>query len=151
MTIRAVLDTNVVVSSLLSRYGPSHDIAVGVRSRRFQLIMSASLRTEYESALGRSSIARRIQLTAVEVAAFLDAIQDRSEVVVPSDQIPVRIRDAHDDHVLGTALAGSANYLVTGDLDLMTLDGNVALGRLRIVNPRHFLSILDMIGNGTSL
>ena len=42
--------------------------------------------------------------------------------------------------VLATALAGIADYLVTGDQDLLVLDGDPAIGALRIVTVREFLA-----------
>jgi uncharacterized protein len=48
-------------------------------------------------------------------------------------------RDADDLHVLGLATTGKADYLVTGDDDLLVLK---RFGRCRIVTPRQFWSFM---------
>jgi predicted nucleic acid-binding protein len=50
------------------------------------------------------------------------------------------VRDSDDDAVLGTAIAGEADYLVTGDEDLLSLS---TFRDVAIVTPRQFLAILD--------
>lgn len=52
------------------------------------------------------------------------------------------VRDPKDVMILASALSGRAHYIVTGDDDLLSLDGAPALGALRIVTVRDFLAIL---------
>jgi predicted nucleic acid-binding protein len=47
--------------------------------------------------------------------------------------------------VLACALGANVDYIVTGDEDLLVLDGHPALGSLRIVTPRAFLTILEQL------
>jgi predicted nucleic acid-binding protein len=47
-----------------------------------------------------------------------------------------------DERILGAALAGNADFLVTGDEDLLVLAGDPRLGSLRIVTVAAFLAIL---------
>jgi hypothetical protein len=54
----------------------------------------------------------------------------------------VRVRDPKDEQILGTALASDADYLVTGDEDLLELAGDPRLGTLTIVTVVDFLAIL---------
>jgi len=49
---------------------------------------------------------------------------------------------------LACALAGQCDYLVTGDRDLLDLQGHPGLGRLRIVTPREFLEAVKESGLG---
>jgi predicted nucleic acid-binding protein len=56
-------------------------------------------------------------------------------------QLPERVcRDKHDDIVLATALAGKADFIVTGDDDLLALK---KFRGIRILSPRNFLEFLD--------
>ena len=64
------------------------------------------------------------------------------ERVTPSETIPVAVRDPKDTHLLAAALGGNAAFLVTGDADLLVLNGDPALGPLRIVTARAFLDDL---------
>jgi predicted nucleic acid-binding protein len=49
-------------------------------------------------------------------------------------------RDADDDMVLATAVAGQAEVIVSGDADLLTLG---AYEGIRILSPRQFVEMLD--------
>ncbi|MFM7197042.1 MAG: putative toxin-antitoxin system toxin component, PIN family, partial [Chloroflexota bacterium] len=51
----------------------------------------------------------------------------------------MRIRDPNDAHVLAAALAGNVDYLVTGDADLLVLDGTLPAGAPRIFTPAWFV------------
>jgi hypothetical protein len=51
--------------------------------------------------------------------------------------------EAHaDDHLLAACLGGKADYLVTGDADLLSLDRHPKLPNLRIIAVRPFLHLL---------
>jgi len=54
----------------------------------------------------------------------------------------VAVRDVKDEKILASAIEGAADYLVTGDADLLILNGNPALGTLKIVTVRDFLAVL---------
>ena len=50
----------------------------------------------------------------------------------------IRSRDSNDDHLLTAATSGRADFLVSGDIDVLELAGDARLGNLRIVSPRDF-------------
>lgn len=56
-----------------------------------------------------------------------------------AEHFALHSRDPKDDIFLACALAGQCDYLVTGDRDLLDLQGHPGLGQLRIVTPREFL------------
>jgi putative PIN family toxin of toxin-antitoxin system len=59
-------------------------------------------------------------MTAIEAAALVELLRRRSEVVTPAFRI-ARSRDRDDDKFLECAVAGSADYIVSADADLLTL------------------------------
>lgn len=61
---------------------------------------------------------------------------------MPDLTIALRIRDEQDTHVLAAAISGSADYLVSGDQDLLSVAGDPRLGALKIVPPRAFLNVI---------
>jgi putative PIN family toxin of toxin-antitoxin system len=139
--VRAVLDTNLFVSALISRGGLPSLLLAHWRARRFQLLMTPDLFREIRDVLRRPRLSARYGLTPEEVATLLSLITRRALLVEPRLALPVAVRDPDDEIVLAAALAG-ADYLVTGDDDLLALAGEAALGALKIVTPRRFLEAL---------
>ena len=76
-----------------------------------------------------------------QVHAIIEGLRAARIEPLPLAVLPVHCRDPKDDMVLACALGAQAAYLVTGDADLLALDGDPALGRLRIVTPRQFLAL----------
>lgn len=58
------------------------------------------------------------------------------------EKLPVHCRDPKDDKLLALAMAGKADYLVTGDKDLLCLNAHSALKSLKIITVKEFLGIL---------
>lgn len=150
MPIRAVLDTNILVSGLLAQLGASHAIIERLRSDAFVLVLSAESHDEYEAVFARPFVADRSGYSVSEVNAYLRGVEAKAEMIGHVDPAPVEVRDVNDNPVLATAMLGTAAFLVTGDQDLLTLNGNPALGALRILPPRDFLVMLDSESNGAS-
>ena len=67
------------------------------------------------------------------------AFADAARIVQPV-QVRVIQRDPADDLILGTAIAASADYLVSGNDHLLELD---TYRNIRVVSPRQFLPILE--------
>ena len=104
------------------------------RAGACELIWSDTLREEFESIL-----ARRHEIgpaTRVALAAYVDLC----EFVEPEPLSERICRDADDDVVLATAVAGKADVIVTGDDDLLVLK---TFRGIRILSPRKFLKLLD--------
>jgi uncharacterized protein len=59
-------------------------------------------------------------MTAVEAAALIELLRRRSAIVTPTVRI-TRSRDPDDDKFLECAVAGSADYIVSADADLLIL------------------------------
>ena len=105
------------------------------------LLRSDAIYEEYARVLPRPKFAR-YGLTPELIAGFLTSLRTRSRRVIPRRRLPVAVRDPKDAMILAAALGGRADYLVTGDADLLALRGHPALGRLQIVTAREFLAVL---------
>lgn len=141
--VSAVVDTNLLVSGLISRPGAPYELVERLRRGAFTLLASSEVLAEYRYVLSRPSFAQKYGIAAAEVAAFLFLLNAIARRVTPRRRLPVRARDRKDEKILAAALGGRANYLVTGDDDLLVLRGHPKLGSLRIVTVKEFLSILD--------
>lgn len=141
--LKAVLDTNLLISALLS---PSGTVAALLNlwhdERRFELVISAAILDEIEAVLGRPRLAARFAVLPDRRRELIETLRMVATVVSPTAVVPVAVRDPKDIPILATALS-HADYLVTGDNDLLVLDGDPALGPLRIVTPRAFLDVIQ--------
>lgn len=134
----AVVDTNVVVSGLLTRE-PSSPTAVvldRMLGGRFTYLLSADLLAEYHHVLLRPAIRRRHQLPAADVEALLTEVALNGTVRDPPPA-PAGPDDG-DRHLWALLQCDPAAVLVTGDDAL--LRGAAEPGR--VLSPRQFLSFL---------
>jgi uncharacterized protein len=109
--LRIVLDTSVLVSGLLSPYGPPGEIVRMLSSGTLTLCLDARILSEYDEVLARP----RFGFDQGAVAALLDFSSGASDTAA-ADPLPVRLPDRDDEPVLEVAVACGAECLVTGNL-----------------------------------
>jgi uncharacterized protein len=123
MTLRLVLDTNVLLSGLAYPTSVPGRILAAWRHGSVEVLLSAWILDELRRVLPRLS--HRHGLSAQEIEDLVDALSIQAELVDPLAPDAPELRDAADLPVLGTLLAalhdGGAAYLVTGDKDLLAL------------------------------
>jgi putative PIN family toxin of toxin-antitoxin system len=130
--VRVVFDTNVLYSALAAK-GFCEEV-VDEAAGACLLVWSNQLKEELEKVL-----ARRHEIgPATQTAVF--AYADLCEFVKPHPLSRRVCRDKDDDVVLGTAVAGKADVIVTGDEDLLVLK---TYQNTKILTPRQFLELLD--------
>jgi hypothetical protein len=132
--IRAVLDSTVVISALLFDGHASRLVPLW-QQRRFLPITSRPILQEYLRVLAYP----KFNLTAQEVRQAIEELLPYAEVTAPRKRLRVIRRDPADNRFLECAIAGKAQYLVSGDHDLLSL--KYFAGR-RAVSVTEFLAIL---------
>jgi putative PIN family toxin of toxin-antitoxin system len=139
-----VVDTNLFVSAVISPNGSPARLLEAWRQGWFRLLIADAQLDEIARVLSRSWLRDRYGVTHVQVAGLLRELEGRAHRIVPLpyEKLPLRCRDTDDDALLASALGGGADYLVTGDEDLLVLDGDPRLGQLRIVRVGDFLTRL---------
>ena len=130
-----VLDTNVVIAALVAEGLCREVLHRAVRLR--VLASSDGLMDELDDTLRR-----KFAITPA-TAAFVKAFRQQIQIVEPASLPKPVCRDRDDDLVLATAVAASADFIVTGDDDLLVLGGYEGVA---IVSPRRFLERLDAAG-----
>lgn len=135
---RAVLDTNVFVSGVISPNGPPAAILRALRSERFILVSSPPINDEIIKVLNRPRIRDRYGVgDRVFDVAFI--LWELAELVTNVPDVRIS-SDPGDNKFLATADAGRADYLVTGDVgDLLRLR---KYKRVAIIAPSDFVSVL---------
>lgn len=139
--IRAVLDANILVSGI-ARYaaGGSAPVLVLLAAvdRRYHLLLSEAILKEAKVALSKTYFGNR--LNEQYVADMLVKVRKTATETEPMAGMDGVATHWQDDLVLATALSGQADYLVTGDRELLELDHPYLF---RIVHPGEFLAILE--------
>lgn len=117
MAIRAVIDTNIWVSSLLNPFGFPAMLRQSFAAGHIQPIISEPLLAELGEVLKRPRIKDKYGITADDIQALLILIEERSEHVLLSGGVSV-CRDRDDNAVIETAIQGKAECIVTRDDDI---------------------------------
>lgn len=111
-----VLDTNIFVSALIRR-GSARSLILHLVARNFSLALSEYLIRETEQVLRRAKFSDSKILNQLWELVKTDAKFVKIEPLV----INSYLRDPKDHPILQTALAAKAEYLITGDKDLLVL------------------------------
>jgi putative PIN family toxin of toxin-antitoxin system len=133
--MKVVFDTNVLVSAFVTE-GVCSKLLGRARRRQFQLITSPFILKEFEAVLSKKLSATKGETRQV-LRILAEAI---SGLVQPAQPVSGICRDRDDDHILSCIMAANADYLVTGDSDLMELR---EFRGTRIVAPRDFELLLE--------
>ena len=137
--MRAVLDTNVLVSAVNSRGGPRGSIVRAWRKRDFLLVTSEALIQELEIAILRPHILERLDRTESERSTFIADLRENSIIVEPNERLEVIENDPADNKVLEAAVAGRVDFIVSGDAYLLALG---AYGDIQILTQTRFAAVL---------
>ncbi len=108
--MKVVLDTNVVVSGLLSPYGPCADILRWVADGSLRLAYDGRIIEEYRTVLLRPKFGFETNL----IECLVDNIQQEGSLVT-TQPLKQRLPDEDDEPFLEATLAGEVDFLVTGN------------------------------------
>ena len=145
--MRVVLDANVFISYLLAGRGQSGTIVLIVELAlvgRYTLLLPEELLDEIiESVRTKRKLSRLIN--DQEAKELVRILRATAQILPPPapPEAPI-VRDAEDDYVYLAARQANADYLVTGDKDLLALADDAS--PLKIVTPAQFLRVLQESG-----
>jgi uncharacterized protein len=129
--IRVVLDTNILISALLTPKGPPTQVfLMTLLQPDTQLCVSGDIYAEYEDVMRRP----RLHRSDSEIEAALRSIRENGLWVTPKDKVRA-CSDPDDNIFLECAQAASAHYIVTGNAKHFP----ATWGSTRIVTARQFL------------
>jgi uncharacterized protein len=133
--VRAVVDTNVLISALI-RNGKPRKLVLELLNRH-TVILSRQMLAELADVAGRD----KFRVTGSQVERFL-SIMVKMAKIVPDNALFMEVaEDPDDDVVLNAAYVGKADYIVTGDKHLLALN---QFKKTRIVTVNKMLDILLM-------
>jgi len=133
--IRVVFDTNVYISALMFGGVPGSLLDLALL-QSFLLVVSPALLDELDEKLRE-----KFEVAAEDAAIIRDKLESVAEIVRPDMVLQVITDDPDDNRVLECAVKGRADYIVTGDRDLLKLGSYNAI---LIVTVRQFLDEAEL-------
>lgn len=140
--MKAVLDSNIFISFLLggSIQSPPTRVVIAGIDGSYTIAFSQRLIAELERRITtKPYLAARIPRSVL--GTFVKVLMSHGESIdVEPELIPEVSRDRNDDFLLIDSVTADADYIVTGDRDLLVLE---EFESVRIVSPAEFVTILD--------
>lgn len=138
--VRAVLDTNILLSALRSRNGASHEILCRLVSRQFELVIGNTVLAEYDEVLKREC--PRFGVPVATVDRFLDALCASSTYFQTSSFWKPALPDPDDEAIAQLALEAKVGYLVTCNQRHFPAE---RLPAIRVITPKELLQVLKSL------
>jgi putative PIN family toxin of toxin-antitoxin system len=132
--VRALLDSSVLIAAHISRAGVCAELLEDVLMDH-ELVISQFIVDE----LARK-LREKFGFPENEITEVRDSILAESEIVSPAEIPPTACRDPNDLPILGTAVAGRIDVLITVDKDLLDLRQYAGIP---IIRPGQFWSRVD--------
>ena len=132
--MRCVFDTDAIISAMLSRTA-TPGVALASAYGTGEILVSVPLMRELHDVVSRPKFDRYV--TPSERERFLGLLLRDAQLVEITESIRA-CRDPKDDQVLELAVCGRADWIITGDADLLVLD---PFRGIRIVTAADFLGL----------
>ncbi|MDN4165387.1 putative toxin-antitoxin system toxin component, PIN family [Cytophagales bacterium LB-30] len=130
---RVILDTNLWISFLISKR--LQELDSFLHTGDITLLFSIELIEEFLEVSQRPKLKK--YFTNSDIKALLKQIDNFSELVQVRSTISV-CRDEKDNFLLSLAIDGKADFLITGDLDLLTME---SFKKTKIVSWANFVKL----------
>lgn len=131
---RIILDTNLWISFLISKnYAVLDNL---IKTNKVVLIFSNELLEEFIEVVKRPKIKKFFGKKDVE--ELLDTFDQFADLINVNSQLDL-CRDKKDNFLLNLSVDGNADYLVTGDKDLLILE---KIKKTKILTYREFIEIM---------
>ena len=136
---KIVLDTNVLLSGLITTSGNAARIIDAARNGDLQIVLSPILAQELSEVIVRPHIVQKYPLVSQQAEILLDYLRANAIWVKGLPKQRIVAADADDDFVIACAIDGEAEYIVSGDTDLLSIG---RYENIIIMSPRQFVDLL---------
>jgi putative PIN family toxin of toxin-antitoxin system len=133
--IRVVLDTNIYISAFFWKNGKQHQILRHAVDKKIQVICSRQIMAELSAKLGE-----KFKVLRADLEEYTQTVERLAYFVEPAEIPNIVKKDPKDDKIIATAIAGGAEYIVTGDNHLLELE---KVQDIKIVNSEAFIQKLS--------
>ena len=136
--LRVVLDVNILISAYFFG-GVPRQVYSAALDEEYRVLHSIELRAELRRVIGYSKFADRVHRTGKSLDSLMEEFFVLGEGVVQGNIPDGTVRDKDDQMILACAIGGKADYIITGDDDLLVL---MEYDGIRILTPAQFLAVL---------
>ena len=137
---KVVFDSTVLVSAFLTKTGISRDLLHQAQAGSFSICLSEEILAEIERVLLEyPRIRKRYRYADEAVREYVTLLRVVSQVVTDLPKIKPVVRDPNDDMIVACAIKAGADYIITRDKDLLTLDSYKGI---QVVSPEEFTKLL---------
>lgn len=137
--MRVVIDTNVIISRYFSPHGSPAQVVSSWEKGKFDVVVSPAILDEYNRVFRYPHIKKHLALDENDIDTILENISELAEKVIPTASLSVVTTDSDDDKFIECAVAGDADYIVSGDPHLLDL---AEYRGILIVSPAAFAAFL---------
>ncbi len=141
--LRVVLDTNVIISGVITDHGAPFQVLERWRNSEFAIITSEPILKEVERVLNYPKIKRKRHLTEGNIRDVMELLQKYGIVTPANITIETVPEDPTDNKFVVAAVEAGADYIVSGDRHLRDIG---SYHGIRIVSPDEFLRVLGIGG-----
>ena len=141
MSIKVVVDTNVLIAGLIGGKGPNREVLRRCLEGELQPYVGNTLYMEYQDLLNREHIQELCKQTSVTLMEFLDGF---AQVCTPVDARYLwrpNLTDEADNHVVELAIAAGAAYIITNNVNDFARPELKRLG-YEVITPEQILRLL---------
>jgi putative PIN family toxin of toxin-antitoxin system len=126
--VKVVFDSNVLVAAFAT-HGVCHELF------EYCLRNTTILCSDFISGEVERILIHKIKTPAQKTSEIIHYLKNQTQWIVPERVIVENLRDRNDQMVISTALSGGADYLITGDKDMLVLK---MIKKTIILSPRNF-------------
>jgi putative PIN family toxin of toxin-antitoxin system len=134
--IRAVIDTNVLVSALISPSGNEALLLLAVKQGLVRPCFSHAVLKEYSEVLARP----RFAFSPAEITALIDLLRRQGDLLHPAPLSGIS-PDPKDDEFIACALTTQADFVVTGNKKDFPKN---QLGATQVVSAGELLNLITL-------
>jgi len=131
-SLKLVIDTNLWISFIISK--KLNQLETILTTQNARVLFSSELVEELKATIAKPKLQKYFSENALD--EMLDVFDPFVDFIVVKSKIQI-CRDPKDDFLLSLAKDGKANYLLTGDKDLLEL---VELGKTKITTITDFIN-----------
>ena len=133
--MKLVADTNIYISAFLWGGKPKELLERAIEGKE-QLFISRPIKDEIFEVLKRPNF--KVEEYSIEL--LMKEVEDISELVIVNERIEHLCRDVDDNMIIECALAARADYIITGDKDLLDLK---IYRKIKILRVAEYLGLIS--------